>query len=38
VLLSIAEDIVARRLHGETAVPTLVELAAVLGLRLGREG
>jgi len=38
VLMSIAEDIVARRLHGETAVPTLVELAGVLGLRLGREG
>ena len=38
VLVSIAEDIVARRLHGETAVPTLVELAGVLGLRLGREG
>ncbi|MEZ4553886.1 MAG: cysteine--tRNA ligase [Dehalococcoidia bacterium] len=38
VLLSIAADIEAGRLYGETAVPTLVELADVLGLRLGREG
>ena len=38
VLLSIAEDLVAGRLYAETAVPTLVELADVLGLRLGREG
>ncbi len=38
VLLSIASDIEFGRLHGETAIPTLIELAGVLGLRLGREG
>ena len=38
VLLSIAADIESGRLHGETAIPTLIELADVLGLRLGREG
>jgi cysteinyl-tRNA synthetase len=38
VLISIAEDLEAGRLHAATAVPTLVELADVLGLRLGREG
>ena len=38
VLLSIALDIEFGRLHGETAIPTLIELAGVLGLRLGREG
>jgi cysteinyl-tRNA synthetase len=38
ILLSIASDVNAGRLYGETAVPTLVELADVLGLRLGREG
>jgi cysteinyl-tRNA synthetase len=38
VLLSIAADVNAGRLYGETAIPTLVELADVLGLRLGREG
>lgn len=38
VLLSIAAAIEAARLDGETAIPTLIELADVLGLRLGREG
>ena len=38
ILCTIAEDIVSGRLYGETAVPTLIELAGVLGLRLGREG
>ncbi len=38
IIGTIAEDIVAGRLYGETAIPTLVELAGVLGLRLGREG
>ena len=38
VLLSIAEDLEARRLHAATSIPTLLELADVLGLRLGREG
>ncbi len=38
VLRQIAEGIESRRLAGETAVPTLLELADVLGLRLGREG
>jgi cysteinyl-tRNA synthetase len=38
VLMSIADDVNAGRLYGETAIPTLVELADVLGLRLGREG
>ena len=37
VLSAIAEGIVAGRLHGETAIPTLLELSDVLGLRLGRE-
>jgi cysteinyl-tRNA synthetase len=38
VLLSIAAGIESGGLHGETAIPTLIELADVLGLRLGREG
>ncbi len=38
VLCAIAEGIESRRLHGETAIPTLIELSDVLGLRLGREG
>jgi DNA-binding transcriptional regulator YhcF (GntR family) len=38
VLRQIAEGIASQRLAGETAVPTLLELADVLGLRLGREG
>jgi hypothetical protein len=38
VLRQIAEGIESQRLAGETAVPTLLELADVLGLRLGREG
>ena len=38
VLLAIAADLDSKRLHGETAIPTLIELADVLGLRLGREG
>jgi cysteinyl-tRNA synthetase len=38
VLRSIAADIESRRLYGETAIPTLIELSDVLGLRLGREG
>ena len=37
VLLSIAADIEAGTVAGNTAVPTLIELAGVLGLRLGRE-
>jgi L-cysteine:1D-myo-inositol 2-amino-2-deoxy-alpha-D-glucopyranoside ligase len=37
VLLRIATDIEARRLSGTTAIPTLRELAGVLGLRLGGE-
>jgi hypothetical protein len=37
-VLSIAADLEAGRLHASTAVPTLLELADVLGLRLGREG
>ena len=37
ILLSIARNLEAGALHGETAVPTLVELAGVLGLTLGRE-
>jgi cysteinyl-tRNA synthetase len=36
VLTSIAREILAGRLDGATAVPTLVELCGVLGLRLGR--
>ena len=35
---AIAEGIVKGELHRETAAPTLLELAGVLGLRLGREG
>jgi L-cysteine:1D-myo-inositol 2-amino-2-deoxy-alpha-D-glucopyranoside ligase len=38
VLLRIAAGIESGALAGETAVPTLLELADVLGLRLGREG
>ncbi len=38
LLREIAEGIESQRLAGETAVPTLLELADVLGLRLGREG
>ena len=37
VLTRIASDLEARRLHAETAVPALIELAGVLGLTLGRE-
>ncbi|MBM3140197.1 MAG: cysteine--tRNA ligase [Chloroflexi bacterium] len=37
VLLSITDDLAAGRIAGETGVPTLVELAGVLGLTLGRE-
>ena len=37
VLTRIATDIEARRLHAETAIPALIELAGVLGLTLGRE-
>ena len=37
VLASIARDVLAGTLDGATAVPTLVELSGVLGLRLGRE-
>ena len=36
VLTRIASDIEARRLHAETAIPALIELAGVLGLTLGR--
>ena len=38
VLLRIAEGVDGGHLSGETAIPTLLELADVLGLRLGREG
>ncbi|RLT28461.1 MAG: cysteine--tRNA ligase [Chloroflexi bacterium] len=38
ILVRIAEDIIAGQLDATTAKPTLVELADVLGLRLGREG
>ena len=38
VLRQIADGIESRLLAGETAVLTLLELADVLGLRLGREG
>ena len=38
VLLQIAEGIIAGRLAGGTATPALIELAGVLGLRLGGEG
>ena len=37
VLTTIAEGIEAKRLSGVTAIPTLRELAGVLGLRLGAE-
>ncbi|MFN8639470.1 MAG: class I tRNA ligase family protein [Dehalococcoidia bacterium] len=37
-LLDIAIGLEARQFWGETAVPTLIELAGVLGLTLGREG
>ena len=37
ILREIAEELVARRLDATTAAPTLVELAGVLGLTLGRE-
>ncbi|MEE8337808.1 MAG: DALR domain-containing protein [Dehalococcoidia bacterium] len=37
-LTKIAAGIEAGRLSAETAIPTLRELAGVLGLRLGREG
>ena len=36
-LLAIARSIESGALHGATAIPALVELADVLGLRLGRE-
>src|SRR5690606_20014251 len=38
VLLSVARDLEAGRLAGATGIPTLIELADVLGLTLGREG
>jgi len=38
VLERIAADLEAGRLHRETARPALIELAGVLGLRLGQEG
>ena len=38
VLEKIAARVASRRLDGETAIPALLELADVLGLRLGREG
>ena len=38
VLEEIAHGLEASRLAAETAAPTLLELADVLGLRLGREG
>lgn len=37
VLLRIAQNVVAGHLAGGTAIPALLELADVLGLRLGRE-
>jgi cysteinyl-tRNA synthetase len=37
VLASISREVLAGALDGATAVPTLVELSGVLGLRLGRE-
>ena len=37
ILLQIAQGIEARQLAGDTAIPTLVELSAVMGLRLGRD-
>ena len=38
VLVRMAAGIEARQLAAETAIPTLLELGGVLGLRLGREG
>jgi cysteinyl-tRNA synthetase len=38
ILLTIADDLAAARLDGGTGIPTLIELAGVLGLRLGNEG
>jgi cysteinyl-tRNA synthetase len=38
VLLGIADDLAAGRLDGGTGIPTLLELAGALGLRLGAEG
>jgi cysteinyl-tRNA synthetase len=38
VLEEVAEGLEEGRLAAETGVPTLLELADVLGLRLGREG
>ena len=38
VLLRIAQGIIDGRLAGDTAIPTLIELAGVLGLRLGEKG
>ncbi len=37
VLLEVARGVVEGRFHAETAVPTLIELGDVLGLRLRRE-
>jgi cysteinyl-tRNA synthetase len=37
-LLDIAVGLESRQFYGETAVPSLIELADVLGLTLGREG
>ena len=37
VLERMAERILARRLHAQTAVPSLLELSGVLGLTLGQE-
>jgi cysteinyl-tRNA synthetase len=37
-LLEIAIGLESRQFYGETAVPSLIELADVLGLTLGREG
>jgi cysteinyl-tRNA synthetase len=37
-LMEIAIGIESRQFHGETAIPSLIELAGVLGLTLGREG
>ncbi len=37
-LLDIAIGLESRQFYGETAVPSLIELAGVLGLTLGREG
>ena len=38
VLLRIAHGVESGQLAGDTAIPALLELADVLGLRLGREG